>query len=116
MQYLLMLYSDESAFDAMTPAQQRDGVAAYHAFTEALMKDGVLKDTNRLASRSAATTVRIDNGKPRLLDGPFTETKEQLGGYYLIDVADREAAIAWAVRCPTANHGVVEVRPLWGES
>ncbi len=116
MQYLLMLYSDESGFNAMTPTQQREGVAAYTAFTEALTKAGALKGSNRLASSAVATTLRIENGKTRVLDGPFADTKEQLGGYYLIDVADLDAALAWAARCPTANHGVVEVRPLWGES
>src|SRR5262249_11122181 len=62
---------------------------------------------------STATTVRISDGKAQVLDGPYADTKEQLGGYFLIDVADLDAALAWAARCPGASHGVVEVRPVW---
>ena len=113
MQYLLMLYSDEAGFAALTPLQQRDGVAAYTAYTEALTKAGALKGSNRLQSSSIATTVRIAGGKTQVLNGPFADSKEQLGGYYLIDVPDLDAAIAWAARCPGAGHGVVEVRPVW---
>jgi hypothetical protein len=88
-------------------------MAAYTAYTEALKKAGVLKSSNRLQPSSAATTVRMANGKPQVLDGPYVESKEQIGGYYLIDVADLDAAISWASRCPGAGHGVVEVRPIW---
>lgn len=114
MQYLLMLYSDERGFSSMTPAQQREGVAAYTAFTEALTKAGALKGSNRLQSSSTATTVRIADGKTQVLNGPFADSKEQFGGYYLIDAPDLDGALAWAARCPTAGHGVVEVRPVWG--
>ena len=69
--------------------------------------------SNRLRPASTATTVRIADGKSQVLDGPYADTKEQLGGYYLIDVADLDAALAWAARCPGASHGVVEVRPVW---
>jgi hypothetical protein len=90
-------------------------MAAYTAYTEALQKAAVLRSVNRLAPASAATTLRIENGKTQVLDGPFADTKEQLGGYYLIEVPDLDAALAWAARCPGAAHGVVEVRPLWDE-
>jgi hypothetical protein len=113
MQYLLMLYVSEAAWTKLTPAEQGQGVAAYRAYTEALTKAGVLTGSNRLQSSSAATTVRIANGKPQVLDGPYADSKEQVGGYYLIDVADLDAAISWAARCPAAGHGVVEVRPVW---
>ena len=73
----------------------------------------MLAASNRLQPSSAATTVRVADGKPQVLDGPYADTKEQLGGYYLIDVPDLDAAIAWAARCPAAGHGVVEVRPVW---
>jgi hypothetical protein len=66
-----------------------------------------------LQPRSSATTVRIANGKTQVLDGPYVDSKEQLGGYYLIDVPDLDAALSWAARCPAVSHGVVEVRPLW---
>jgi hypothetical protein len=114
MQYLLMLYADESGWSRLTEAQQQEGVAAYMAYTEALKNAGVHKGSNRLRPVSAATTVRVTNGKSQVLNGPFADSKEQLGGYYLIDVPDLDAAISWAARCPGAGHGVVEVRPVWG--
>jgi hypothetical protein len=113
MQYLLMLYVSEAGWSKLTKAEQEQGVAAYRAYTEALTKAGVLTGSNRLQPSSAATTVRIADGKPQVLDGPYADSKEQLGGYYLIDVADLDAAISWASRCPAASHGVVEVRPVW---
>src|SRR6266404_1881963 len=113
MEYLLMLYSEEGSWNQLTKEQQGQGVAAYRAYTEALQKAGALKSSNRLQPTSAATTVRLANGKTQVLDGPYVESKEQIGGYYLIDVPDLDAAISWAARCPGASHGVVEVRPVW---
>ena len=113
MQYLLTLYGDEAGWDRMTPAEQEQGVAAYTAFTQALEAAGALVNANRLQSSSAATTVRITDGKTQVLDGPFADSKEQLGGYYLIDAADLDSALAWAARCPGSSHGVIEVRPVW---
>ena len=113
MQYLLMIYSKEGAWEKMTPAEQQQGMAAYNAFTEALKKSGALAGSNRLRPTSTATTVRITNGKSQVLDGPYADTKEQLAGNYLIDVADLDGALAWAARCPGASHGAVEVRPVW---
>ncbi|HYM17690.1 MAG TPA: YciI family protein [Micropepsaceae bacterium] len=113
MQYLLALYVNEAQWPKMTKAEQEQGIAAYRAYTEALMKAGALKGGNRLAPTSSATTVRLHDGKPKVLDGPYAESKEQLGGYFLIDVPDLDAALSWAARCPAAGHGVVEVRPLW---
>jgi hypothetical protein len=113
MQYLLMLYADETGWEKMTKEQQEQGYAAYMAYSEALKKADALRGSNRLRPTSAATTVRVANGKQQVLDGPYVETKEQLGGYYLIEAADLDAAISWASRCPGASHGVVEVRPVW---
>ncbi len=113
MQYLLMAYVNEAGWSKLTKDQQAQGAAAYKAYTEALTKAGVLTGSNRLQGSSAATTVRIANGKTQVLDGPYADSKEQLGGYFIIDVADLDAAISWAARCPAAGHGVVEVRPLW---
>lgn len=113
MQYLLMLYSRESRWPEMPRAEQEQAIAAYGAFTEALQKAGALMGSNRLQPTSAATTVRVANGKPQVLDGPYADSKEQLGGYYLIDVPDLDAAMTWAARCPAASHGIVEVRPVW---
>ena len=116
MQYLLMTYVQEDGWNKLTKAEQEQGVAAYVAYMEALNKAGVLKSSNRLQHSAAATTVRIANGKAQVLDGPYADTKEQFGGYFLIDVPDLDAAISWASRCPAAGHGVVEVRPLWDMS
>ena len=99
----------------MTPAEQQQGMAAYTAYTEALTKAGALKANGRLQPSSAATRVKLADGKPQVLDGPYTDSKEQLGGYYFLDVANLDAAISWALRCPTAGHGVVEIRPLWSQ-
>jgi hypothetical protein len=116
MQYLLMLYSEEAMWPKMTKAEQEQGMAAYTAYGEALTKAGVIKGSNRLQPSSSATTVRVANGKSQVLDGPFVDSKEQVGGYYLIDVPDLDAALSWAARCPGASHGVVEVRPVWAMS
>ena len=113
MQYLLTLYSNESAWPKMTEAEQKQGYAAYMAYSEALKQAGALKGSNRLQPTSTATTVRTVNGKSQVLDGPYADTKEQLGGYFLIDVADLDAALSWAARCPGSQHGIVEVRPIW---
>lgn len=113
MQYLLMLYSDESHWAKMAPAAQQEAAAAYGAYTETLRKSGHLLGSNRLRPGSTATTVKVESGKSKVLDGPYSESKEQLGGYYLIDVPDLDAAISWAARCPGASHGTVEVRPVW---
>jgi hypothetical protein len=113
MQYLLALYLDESGWDKMTPEQQQQGVASYAAYTEALKAAGALVGSNRLQPSLTATTLRTTNGKTQVLDGPFADSKEQLAGYYMIDVADLDAALAWAGRCPTVQHGIVEVRSIW---
>ena len=116
MQYLLMLYVNEAGWPKLSKVEQEQGMAAYTAYTEALTKAGVLKGGNRLQPSSTATTMRITNGKTQVLDGPYADSKEQLGGYYLIDVPDLDAALSWAARCPAVGHGVVEVRPLWAAS
>ena len=113
MQYMLMVYVNEAGWSKLTPAEQAQGVAAYTAYTEALRQAGVFKGTHRLQASSAATTVRVANGKSQVLNGPYADSQEQLGGFYLIDVPDLDAAISWAARCPGAQHGVIEVRPVW---
>ena len=113
MQYILMLYVNEAGWPKLTKAEQEQGMAAYTAYTSALAKAGALVRSNRLQPSAAATTVRLANGKPQVLDGPYADSKEQLGGYYILDVADLDTALSWAARCPAAGHGVVEVRPIW---
>ena len=113
MQYLLSLYVDESSWGKMPPEQQQLGTAAYMAYSEALHAAGALVNSNRLQPSASATTVRTTDGKTQVLDGPYADSKEQLAGYYLIDVPDLDAALSWANRCPTAQHGIVEVRAVW---
>ncbi|MEO7642676.1 MAG: YciI family protein [Ramlibacter sp.] len=113
MQYLVMIYGDESGMQKMTEAQGRETLAAYGAYGEALRKAGVLVASDRLQPTSSATTVRVTAGKTEVLNGPYAETREQLGGYYQIEVADLDAALEWAARCPGAAHGTLEVRPVW---
>ena len=113
MKYMLMIFGDENRMQTMdkSAADEMDG--AYMAYTEALKKAGAMKAGERLKPTGSATTVRMAGGKTEVLNGPYAETKEQLGGYYLIDVADLDAAIAWAARCPGASRGGLEVRPIW---
>ncbi len=113
MQYLLLLYSDYNHFLQLTPEETQQALGAYRAYNEALNKAGVYVGSNRLRPTTTATTVRTSNGKTQVLNGPYVETKEQLGGYFLIDVPDLDAALSWASRCPGASHGTVEVRPIW---
>ena len=113
MQYMLMIYSNETAMQAVKPADMQRMMAAYGAYTEAMKKAGVLIAADRLQPTATATTVRLANGKTEVLNGPYADTREQLGGYYLIEAPDLDAAIAWAARCPGASHGTMEVRPVW---
>ena len=113
MQYIFMLYVQEGGWTSLTPEQQKEGMAAYEAYLQALSEAGVFRGTNRLQPSRVATTVRETDGKTQVLDGPYADTKEQIGGYYIVDVPDLDAAITWASRCPTVDHGVVEIRPLW---
>jgi hypothetical protein len=113
MKYLLMIYGNEAAIKAASKADNDQMLAAYGAYIEAMTKAGVMVGRNRLQLSTSATTVRVTNGKTQVLDGPYAETKEQLGGYLLIDVPDLDTALSWAARCPGASHGVMEVRPIW---
>jgi hypothetical protein len=113
MQYLLMIYTNEAAMLAAPKDAVGQINAAYAAYTEAMGKAGVALGGNRLRPTSESTTVRVKGGKTEVLDGPYADTKEQLGGYYLIDVPDLDAALSWAARCPSASNGTIEVRPIW---
>jgi len=110
MKYMLMDYVGEAGWPQLTRAEQEQLLGAYKAYMEAMTKAGALRSSNGLHPSSAATTVRVANGKTQVLDGPYADSKEQLGGFHIIEVADLDAAIAWAARSPTALHGVVEVR------
>jgi hypothetical protein len=112
MQYILMDYVNEAGWPQLTRAEQERWLGAYRAYMEAMTKAGVLQTSRGLYPTSSATTVRVANDKPQVLDGPYADSKEQLGGFHIIDVPDLDAAISWAARSPTALHGVVEVRPV----
>ena len=113
MQYLLMIYSEEAAMQSYSETKIGELVAAYGAYAEAMNKAGILVGSNRLRPTSDATTVRVADGKTQVLNGPYAETREQLGGYFLVDVPNLDAALSWASRCPGAGYGTMEVRPIW---
>jgi hypothetical protein len=113
MQYLLMIHSDEKAMQSAPKDAVGNMLAAYGAYTNAMKEAGVHIGGERLQPSSTATVVRTNNGKTSVLNGPYAEIKEQLGGYYLIEARDLDAAIEWAARCPGAQYGAMEVRPIW---
>ena len=113
MQYLLMIYRNEAEFAATPPAELAAMMAEYMEFTKGVIQTGQFKAADRLRPTSAATTVRVRNGKVAVTDGPFAETREQLGGYYLIEAKNLDEAIGIAARIPGARVGSIEVRPIW---
>ncbi len=112
MEYLILIYADESRYETMPEGQMASLMADFASYTQALEAAGVLRGGAELAPVASATSVRVRNGKPVVTDGPFAETKEQLGGYYLLDCANLDEALAWAGRCPAASLGTIEVRPV----
>ncbi|MBM3534754.1 MAG: YciI family protein [Alphaproteobacteria bacterium] len=113
MKYMLLIYGEEAIDAARSKAENEQRMGAYMAYTKAMHEAGILVDGNRLKPTSAGSTVRVASGKSKVLDGPYADTKEQLGGYYMIDVPDLDQPIAWAAKCPGASGGAVEVRPVW---
>ena len=110
MQFMLTIYGDESAWDELPPGEEREMMQAYRDFGREAA--GVIVSGNALHPVASATTVRVRDGERLLTDGPFAETREQLGGYYVVDVADIDEAIGWAAKIPGAATGSVEVRPI----
>jgi hypothetical protein len=113
MQYLLLIYSNEAEIAAKPHAELGAMMAEYTEFTKGIIQAGQFKAGDRLKPTSAATTVRVRNGKIATTDGPFAETREQLGGYYLVEAKNLDEAIAIAARIPGARLGSIEVRPVW---
>ena len=113
MKYLLLIHGNEADMLSASKEAASRTLAAYAAYSEAMAKAGAYVGGQRLKPTTTASSVRVRNGKTEVLDGPYAETKEQLGGYYLIDVADLDAALSWAARCPGAQQGTIEVRPIW---
>jgi hypothetical protein len=112
MQYMLLIYDDEQAWATMPEAERNDLYGEYGALTNALRERGALVAGDQLQPTAAATTVRIRTGDQLVTDGPFAETKEQLGGYYLIEAESLDEALEWAAKIPSARYGSIEVRPL----
>jgi hypothetical protein len=111
MRYLLLIYSEEPT-RAPDPAEAEQVMNEYWAYSEAISKAGASSGGEALQDSRTATTVRVKDGERVVTDGPFAETREVLGGFYLVDVPDLDAAIDWAAKCPGAKYGSVEVRPI----
>lgn len=112
MKYMLLIYHDEQAWDRLTEVERHQIYAEYRQFTEQIKASGHHLAGTQLQPVSAAASVRVHDGERLVTDGPFAETKEQLGGYYLIDAKDLDEALAIAARIPSARTGTIEVRPV----
>jgi hypothetical protein len=112
MKYLLTIYNDESGFADVTPEQVRQVMAAYEAFGREVTEAGAMLGGEGLQPSGTATTVQVRGGETITSDGPFADTREQLGGYYLLDCRDLDEAIGWAAKIPGAQNGTIEVRPV----
>jgi hypothetical protein len=113
MRYLMLICSDENHVGSMNETEGSAILAEYGKFMEEMGKRGVLQGGERLQPTSTAATVQVRNGRVLTSDGPFAETKEQLGGYFLVDVKDRNEALEIAAKIPGARLGTIEVRPIW---
>src|ERR1700730_3904703 len=113
MQYLLMIYQNEADYGKIDAATRKKMLEEYGAFTQSIIQSGNFKAGDRLQPVTTATTVRGRDGQTLTTDGPSAETHEQLGGYYLVEAKDLDAALGIAARIPGARHGSIEVRPIW---
>jgi hypothetical protein len=111
MRYTLFLYGNEADFAALPPQAFVQVKAAFEGYTQALKDAGVFVTTDWLKPSSTATTLSMRDGARRIQDGPYASSKEQLGGFYVIDVANLDEALRWAEQCPAARNGLIEVRP-----
>ena len=112
MRYMLLIYGDEQALASMAEAEAGAQYEAYNAFTKDIVDRGLMQGGEALQPTSTATTVRVQGDETLTTDGPFAETKEQLGGFYLVDCKDLDEAIETAARIPGARDGAIEVRPV----
>ena len=113
MRYMLLIHSEEGSWDAMSDEEKGKLMEAYGAFYAELEAKGAYRNGLRLRPSDTATTVKVRDGKTLTTDGPFVETKEQLGGFYEISAENLDEAVAWAAKIPSAAFGTVEVRPVW---
>lgn len=116
MKYILLIYGDERVWASMSKEEMEKIYADHRAFGAAMGKVGVIVGGSELKPVATATSVKFTGGKPRTVDGPFAETKEQLAGYYVIETANLEDALSWAEKMPGMTDGTVEVRPLAASS
>lgn len=112
---MALIYSDEDVWDTLSENERRDVYTRYTAFAEQARAAGVIVGGNELVPSRDATTVRVRGGETLVTDGPYAEVKEALGGYFLLEVDSIEDALEWAARIPGAEHGAIEVRPLYVE-
>ena len=113
MAYTMLIYETEEAFAARTDAQKKDAYwGAWAAYHKALIDAGVITGGASLQGGDTGTTLRLRDGARQVQDGPYADSKEQLGGYMVFDVADLDTALDWAARCPAAEYGAVEIRPV----
>jgi hypothetical protein len=112
MKYMLLIYLEESQWGSLTEAERQQIYSEYRQFSEEIAASGQFISGSELHPTSSATSVRVRDGKPLVTDGPFAETREQLGGYYLVEAKDLDEAIGLAARIPSAKSGTVEIRPL----
>jgi hypothetical protein len=112
MQYLLLICRNEAELNKMTPADRQTMSAEYGTYTQSIVQSGHFKAGDGLQPTTTATTVRVRDGKTLTTDGPFAETREQLGGYYLVEAKDLDTAIGLAARIPGAKAGSIEIRPV----
>ena len=112
MEYMLLIYEDEAILERQSDAQRQEIWTAYAEYSKALAEAGAMRAGAPLQPTATATTVRVRDGSTGTTDGPFAETKEQLGGYYLVDCKDLDEALAWAAKIPAAAFGSIEVRPV----
>ena len=118
MKYMLLIYSSESEMPKFSPEEFQAMRERWYALNQEAAAAGVLVSNNGLSSVNDATAVRVREGKTVIADGPFAETHEQLGGYYLLDCKDLDEAIRWAEKIPAAQYGTIEIRPLnvWSQA
>lgn len=112
MKYILLIYGKEEEWLSMSREEMETAYRQHGAYAAAMEEAGVMRGGAELKPVTTATTVRFENGLKKTIDGPFAETKEQLGGYYLIEVEDVDEAISWADKMPCMQNGAVEIRPL----
>src|SRR5918999_5613588 len=112
MKYMFLLYGDESRWAEVTPEELQEVMQAYEVFSREVTGAGAFVSGEPLEASSAATTVRVRDGEPVISDGPFAETREQLGGFYVLECRDLDEAVRWATKIPAVTEGSVEIRPV----